>query len=434
VLTQLRHPPLLDALAHRDYRVWVTGFVLTTAGDAMGKLGVGWLVVLLAKAAGVPASLFLGLLGLAGLVPALFIGPIAGVMIDRVDRRLLLMIGQGAAGVVLLLLSFAAISGAATFWMVLGAAGMSTIAYVLIIPTRQAIQPRLVGERHLPSAIGLNSVAMSLSWLVGPLLGGFLIRPFGVGGVLLASGLVQLLGTAAYAFLPSLRVITDGQRAGVLRSALDGVRYVRSDALLFWLFVAFGASMLFVDAYQTLLPALASEVLLIGPVKLAWLMAAGSFGGIVAGLVVASFRRLGRLPIATVGALLILGFLIGLFVRQREIVALLLTIAGVGFAANFVYTSMNLFIQTSTPDHLRGRVNSLFNLLTEIGMTIGALFMGILATAIGVDHALTLGGLALVVVCLGVALRPAVRTARRRDEAATSGPVQELRNAGSVRD
>jgi predicted MFS family arabinose efflux permease len=126
---------------------------------------------------------------------------------------------------------------------------------------------------------------------------------------------------------------------------------------------------------------------------------------------VGSLRRR-RFPIATVGALMILGFLIGLFVRQREIVPLLLIIAGVGFAANFVYTSMSLFIQRATPDHLRGRVNSLLNLLIEIGMTTGTLFMGVLATAVGVDHALTLGGLALVIVCLGVGSRPAIRRPR----------------------
>jgi ENTS family enterobactin (siderophore) exporter len=378
----------------------------------MEKFGVGWLVVLIAKAQGVPASLYLGLLGLASLVPALLLGPFAGVVIDRVDRRLLLVVSHGASGAVLLILSLAAIAGTASFWMVLGAAALTTTASVLSMPTRQAIQPRLVGERDLPSAIGLNSVMLSVSWLVGPLVGGLLIGPFGVGGVLLASGLVQLLATAAFAFLPSLRVVADGQRTGVLRSILDGVRYVRAQALLFWLFVAFGASVLFVDAYQTLLPALASEVLSIGPVRLAWLLAASSIGGIAAGLVVGSLRRLGRFPIATVGALLILGFLIGLFVRQREIVPLILFIAGVGFAASFAYTSMSFFIQTATPDHLRGRVNSLLNLLIEIGMTSGTLFMGVLATAVGVDHALTLGGLALVLVCLGVASRPAIRRPR----------------------
>jgi MFS family permease len=375
----------------------------------MEKFAAGWLVVLIARAAGVPASLYLGLLGLASLVPALLLGPFAGVVIDRVDRRLLLMLSHGGSGVVLVLLSLAAITGTAAFWMVLTAAAMTTTASVVSLPTRQAIQPRLVGERDLPSAIGLNSVMNSVSWLVGPLVGGLLIGPIGVGGVLLVSGLVQLLAAAAFALLPSLRVIAEGPRTRMLRSAIDGVRYIRSQALLFWLFVAFGASVLFVDAYQTLLPALADEVLSIGPERLSWLLVANSIGGILAGLVVASFRRLGRFPIATVGALLVLGFLIGLFVRQREIVPLLLFIAGVGFAGNFVYTSMSLFIQTRTPDHFRGRVNSLLNLLIEIGMTTGTLVMGVLATAIGVDHALTLGGLALVLVCLGVASRPAIR-------------------------
>jgi MFS family permease len=425
-LTQRRRKPaLFDALAHRDYRVWLIGFSFSVAGGAMDKFGVLWLVVLIAKAEGASTSLYLGLLGLAGLVPALLLGPIAGVVIDRVDRRLLLMVSQGASGVVVALLGLAAITGTAAFWMVLGAAGMFTISSVLNMPTRQAIQPRLVGEGDLPSAIGLNSVTLSLSWLVGPLLGGLLMGPLGVGGVLIVSGLMQLIGAAAFAFLPPLRVVAEGQRSRMLRSVLDGFRYVRSQALLFWLFVAYGMSMLFLYPYVNLLPALASDVLLIGALQLSWLYAAENIGGIVGGLAIASSRRLGRYPIVTLGALAIGGLLMGLFVRQRDIAPLLLVMAALGFVEAIANASLSLFVQTRTSDHLRGRVNSLLNLLVEVGMATGTLFIGVLATAVGVDHALALGGLALVIVCLGVASRSAIRRPRTSAGEGSAGAAQQ---------
>jgi MFS family permease len=410
--TRRRHPPLFDALVHRNFRVWLVGFSLATASTGMEIFGLGWLVVEIATANSVPSSLYLGLLAPASLVPAVILGPIAGVVIDRVDRRLLLIVSQGVTGVILVLLGLAASTGMATFGMVFGAAAITTLASVLSIPTRDAIQPRLVGEHDLPSAIGLNSVAYSLSRAVGPLIGGFLIGPFGVGGVLLASGLTQLLGTAVLVLLPSLRVITNDLPTKVLRSLVDGFRYVRSQALLFWLFVAFGASVLFVDVYRALMPALANDVLLIGRLKASWLTVAENLGGIVAGLVFASLRRLGRLPLVTMGALVIFGLLIALFVRQRGMVPLLLIIASLGFLAAFANAAMSLFIQTTTPDHLRGRVNSLSNLIVEIGMTGGTLGMGVLAASIGVDHALTLGGVALIIICLGVASRPTIRRPR----------------------
>jgi MFS family permease len=407
-----RLPTFFDALAHREFRVWSIGLFFSAAGGAMDKFGIGWLVVLIASAKDVPASLYLGLLGLVGLVPGILLGPIAGVAIDRVDRRLLLILSQGAAGVVVVLLGLAAITETVTFWMVLGASGMLTIGSVLNMPTRQAIQPRLVGERDLPSAIGVNTVTLSLSWLVGPLLGGILIVPLGVGGVLLVGGLTQLLGAAACAFLPPLPVIADRRGTKVLRSVVDGLRYVRSQAVLFWLFVAYGASMLFLYPYLNLMPALARDVLLIGPVQLSWLFVAENIGVLVGGIVIASHRRLARSSLATVGALSLGGILIGVFVRQRGIVPLLVLIAGLGLAETIVNSSMNLLVQTTTPDHLRGRVNSLLNLLIEIGMPSGTFAIGLLATAVGVDHALTLGGLALVLVCLGVASRSAIRPPR----------------------
>jgi predicted MFS family arabinose efflux permease len=179
--------------------------------------------------------------------------------------------------------------------------------------------------------------------------------------------------------------------------------------------------------YLNLMPALASDVLLIGPVQLAWLLAAEGVGAIVGGLFVASFRRLGRFPIVAVGALVIGGILIGLFVRQRDMMPLILLIVGLGFAETIANTSISLFVQTGTPDHLRGRVNSLLNLLIEIGMPTGTFAIGVLATAVGVDHALTFGGLALIIVCLSVASRPAIRRPRtppgRAEETSLSLPT-----------
>jgi predicted MFS family arabinose efflux permease len=399
-----------DALAHRDFRVWWGSFLVVTVTMRMQFFAVGWLVVLIAAAEGAPerAALYLGILGMARAIPAIILGLIAGVAVDRIDRRVLLIVSHGSFGVIFSALGLTALSGTFVLWTVLASGAMYAATSVLYVPTRQAIQPRLVGQRDLRSAIGLISIALNCSAFIGPLLGGLLIVPVGVGGVLLISGAAQFLVMAALFFLSPYPVTAVGPRTSVARSLIDGLGYVRSKALLFWILAAYGVNLVVVDPYVDLLPALASQVFGMGPVQLSWLLAAGGVGSLSAGVVIASVRGLQRYPIATIGALALAGLLLAVFVRQRELAVLLVAACGIGFATMFAGASLNLIIQTTTPDHFRGRVSSLSNLLVDAGTPTGALTLGVVATAIGVDNALTIAGLTMVAVAVLIGSRPAL--------------------------
>jgi predicted MFS family arabinose efflux permease len=420
--------PLFDALAHRDFRIWWVSFLVATSSARMLLFGTGWLLVLVATAEGAPerAALYLGLLGLSRAIPAILLGLIAGVVVDRVDRRIVLIASEFAFAATAFALGLAAITGTATLLIVLAAGAMYGATSVLYVPSRQAIQPSLVGDRDLPSAIGLNSIALSSSALIGPLVGGILVIPFGVGGVLVASGLGQLLVLAALTFLSPYPVVGDGKGSGIVRSLVEGLRYVGANALLVWLIVAYGTTLILVDPYVDLLPALA-RAMRFGPVELSWLIAAAGLGRLVAGLVVAMLRSLQRYPIVTFGAIALAGVLLAAFTRQRDLALLLVLAAGLGFTAIFAGSSISLIIQTTTPDHLRGRVNSLFNLLIDAGTPSGALALGILATAAGVDTALLGAGLLAAVVALSIGLRSAAAPVHVPAEVAGSPEVRSLR-------
>ena len=380
----------------------------------MEFFAVGWLVVLIAAAEGAPerAALYLGILGLARAIPAVLLGLVAGVFVDRIDRRVLLIVCHAIFGLTFGGLGLATLTGNAPLWVVLVAGALYAATSVLYVPTRQAIQARLVGERDLPSAIGFVGMSLNAYGFIGPLLGGLLIIPFGAGGVMLISGLAQLPVIAALTFLRPYPVAGVGPRTGVGRSVADGLRYVRSQPVLFWLLVAYGANLFLVDPYADLLPAFTSEVLRMGPTELSWLIAAASVGSLVASLTVASVRGLQRFPFLTTGALVLGGLLLALFVRQRDIATLLLVAGGIGFATIFAGASLNLILQTTTPDHMRGRVSSLSNLLVDAGSPIGAVLLGLVATAIGIDQALGAAGLVLAAICVAVGLRPAVMRVR----------------------
>src|SRR3984893_12058412 len=201
--TWKRLPSGLAALAYRDYRLIWTGQVISNVGSSMQQLGLGWLIVQLAERDGAPqlVPVYLGLVGLARGVPVLFAGLAAGVIADRVDRRRLLISVEVYWALVSSLLAWLTLSGLITIGMVLGLTVLSSIAQAFDGATRQTVYPRLVPRRAMVSAIGLNSMAFNVAQFIGPMIGGFLIGPIGVGGLMLLNTLAFL--ALIYAILSS---------------------------------------------------------------------------------------------------------------------------------------------------------------------------------------------------------------------------------------
>src|SRR5882672_11495956 len=189
--TWKRLPSGLGALAYRDYRLIWTGQVISNVGSSMQQLGLGWLIVQLATRDGASqlVPVYLGLVGLARGVPVVFAGLAAGVIADRVDRRKLLMGTQVYWAIVSAALAWLTLSGVITIGMVLGLTVLSSIAQAFDGATRQTVFPRLVPRRAMVSAIGLNSMSFNVAQFIGPMIGGFLIGPVGVGGLMLLNAL-----------------------------------------------------------------------------------------------------------------------------------------------------------------------------------------------------------------------------------------------------
>ena len=157
----------------------------------MQQFGLGWLVVQLAIHDGTPqlGPLYLGFVGLARAIPGLAFGLFGGVVADRVDRRRLLIVTQSSAAITAAILAALTITNNINIVEVVLLSAMNSIIFSFDAPTRQAMVPRMVPERQLMSAIGLNSAAFNGATLVGPLIGGALIVPFGVGGLMLANAI-----------------------------------------------------------------------------------------------------------------------------------------------------------------------------------------------------------------------------------------------------
>ncbi len=377
----------------------------------MQQFGLGWLVVQLAIKDGVPqlAPFYLGLVGLSRALPGIAFGLFGGVVADRADRRRLLLVTQSSAAIFAAVLAALAISNQINIVEVVLISALNSMVFSFDAPTRQAMVPRLVSEKRLMSAIGLNSAAFNGATLVGPLLGGALIIPLGVGGLMLINALSYAAIVVALLLMRPQPVIDYGPRLSLPESIREGLSFIRGDPTLRWVVVLSIATALLTRPYIQLLPAEA-QFLSVGAVELSWLLAASGGGALVGALLTASLGGWKWRGALLTGAAFAHGTLLLFFGLQHTVVGALIFV-GLTSLAVMVYLGMaSTLMQTRAPDSLRGRVMSVQTMVFIGFMPLGQMLLGSLGTIVGINNAFLAGGIVVALVAGYAALRvPALR-------------------------
>jgi MFS family permease len=414
-----------SAFAHRDFRLFWIGLVVSNIGTWMQQFGLGWLVVQLAIKDGVPhlAPFYLGLVGLSRALPGLAFGLFGGVAADRADRRRLLLVTQSSAAVSAAVLATLAISGQINIVEIVLISALNSIIFSFDAPTRQAMVPRLVSDRELMSAIGLNSAAFNGATLVGPLLGGVLIIPFGVGGLMMINAITYLAIVAALLLMRPQPVIEYGPRLSLLASIKEGISFIRGDPVLRWVVALSVATALLTRPYIQLLPAEA-QLLGVGAIELSWLLAASGAGALGGALLTASLGGWKRRGALLVGAAFAHGTLLTFFGLQHSVVGAMVFVGLTSLAVMVFMGMANTLMQTRTPDALRGRVMSVQTMVFIGFMPLGQMLLGSVGTLVGINNAFLVGGVIVTLLAgyaalRGSALREAVASARSRAAASS---------------
>ena len=408
-----------SALEHRDFRLFWIGLVVSNIGTWMQQFGLGWLVVQLAIRDGAPqlAPFYLGLVGLARAVPGLTFGLFGGVVADRADRRRLLIITQTSAAIVAAILAVLTITDRINIVEVVLLSALNSIIFSFDAPTRQAMVPRLVTDKQLMSAIGLNSAAFNGATLIGPLLGGVLLIPFGVGGLMMINAITYMAIVGALLLMRPQQAVESTGKLTMLESIREGLSFIRSDPVLRWVIaLSIGTAML-TRPYIQLLPAEA-QFLGVGALELSWLLAASGAGALAGALATASLGSWRRRGALLIGAAVAHGTLLILFGTQHTVLGAMISVGLTSLAVMVFLGMANTLMQTRTPDALRGRVMSVHTMVFMGFMPLGQMLLGSVGTFIGINNAFVLGG---VVVAL-LASYAALRVSALRGAVATVGP------------
>lgn len=366
-------------------RLWLGGMA-ASLGQWMQQVALGWLALELTD-----SPFFVGLVGFMAGLPFLVVAIPGGVLIDRLDRRKLLLVCQATAAVLAALVAVVVFGGWAAPWHLLVAAFANGSLQALLNPTQQSLVPGLVAREDLTNAVALNSAGNNMTRVVGPSLAGALIGVFGTGAAFLLQA--TALGLAfALVFgvrLPSRRAATT-PTAG--RGVFDGIRLVLARPDLRGLFLLACVPTFFVFPYLQFLPIFARDILGIGAGGLGLLMASSGSGAVVGSLLVAAHLKpqgAGRFLIAN--TVVYGGLLLGVALSRSVLLTVpLLVCAGMSGASYM--SANNALLQHRIADDVHGRVMGAY-MLTWGLMSLGAMPMGLVADRYGAPTAVAIGAI-----------------------------------------
>ena len=391
-----RRPAPFSSLKQRNFRLFIIGQFISLCGTWIQGVAQGWLVFQLSDSA-----FQVGLVSTLGSLPILLFTLYGGVVADRVRKHRfilmlnwLMLIPVLAAGVLVHL-------GLISVPIIMGLAVIVGTVSAFEVPVRQAFVVEIAGKDNLMNAIALNSSIFNLSRIIGPAIAAVLITAFGVAAcfyVNAASYLAVILGLRMMRMAPAASAVNAG-----VGSFAEGMRFVLGQPWPRALVILTGTLSIFGFAFIPLLPVFAHDALGVAAAGYGGLLSAIGVGALGAALFVAGFgHRLKRQQtILVAGVLFGVTLLTGAFVGSYLIAIILLTIAGTAMVLNNVLT--NTLLQTSAPDHLRGRVMGVYSFLILGLSPFGSLQAGFVAEHLGVRTAYATGGIVCALVALGLA-------------------------------
>lgn len=414
----LRHT--FRALAHRNYRLYFTGQLISLIGTWMQQTALSWLIYQITG-----SKLLLGVVSAAGSAPMMLFSIWGGSLADRHSKRKILLITQTCSMVFAFVLAGAVWAGGVEPWLIVCIAVLNGSALGFDMPARQSFMVELVGRKDLMNAVSLNSSIVNGARIVGPSLAGLLLGSVGAAACFFLNALsyVAVIINLWRMHVPAVSPELASRRAGAGEHALSGVRYVLRHPRVRTILGLFGIVGIFGWSYAVLMPAFARDILHLGASGYGMLMAASGLGALCGALTIATYGD--RLPARTLslGGVWIFSVAVTLFANVHYLPLSLVCLWFSGFGMMLFFSTSNTVLQTIVPDEMRGRVMGVWALIFGAMVPFGSLEVGLLSPWIGTPATITVGA-GICAVAAGVTLW-LVRRREAQERAEGRGPRVE---------
>ena len=400
---------LFRTFRSRNYRLFFIGQFTSLSGTWMSMMAIAWLVYRITG-----DEWMLGLIPFAMHVPTFLLSPLAGALVDRWNRRTVMVCAQLLDMVSMLVLAWLSLTGRVELWHVYATVALLGVAKGFDLPARQSLVVDIIDHRDdLPNAIALNSSMFQAARLIGPMLGAGVIWASGQPGVIAIFGEGQgegicflLDGLSYFAVISSLLALRlsakpeTHARKHLLHDMKEGFVHAFGFRPMRALMLLIGTIALLGIPYSSLLPVIADRVLRGNERTYSLLMSAGGLGAFLGALYLASRDTVLGLGKVIALSTILFGLSLAMFALSSWLWLSLLLLTLAGAASMVAMAGTNTIIQTLVEDATRGRVMSFFGMTFMGAMPLGSVIAGKLATYIGAPYTVLLGGLACVVAGL----------------------------------
>jgi len=400
--------------AYRDFRfLWIANFFANTA-QWLQLLSIGWLVRDLTDSFASSGLLVVTVGGMTTL-PTLVVGPWAGVLGDRVDRKKLVMAVQAFMTVAAVIFAFVVHSGHVEWWHAYIYVFISGICWSISLTVRQTLVANTVPKEALVNAYASNTLTITGTRMVGPFVGGILITTIGfTWNFAIEAGLYSATVLAFFPMrTPYLQTRPEDSVGSPLANFMEGLRYVRKQERVIWNLLVVGLiPNVLLHPVWFVLPVFTVEVLHRSADTGGILLAVTGLGGLLSALTIASVGFGYNRGLICLAAILLASTTVVLFAFSHWMFLAMILIGLMSLAQATFRTSSSTLIQSLVPDHLRSRITSL-HLYSQGFVFMSSLAVGLLVDLTTVVIALSVvGGAGILLGAISYLALPGLRAAR----------------------
>jgi len=410
-LNQLINIRTFTSFKNPVFRIYYGALLGQMAAMNMQMFARMWLMKRLTE-----SPLIAGASAFANAIPMLALSLFGGVIADRVQKKYVMLIGQAASAIIAIVVAITLSLGylspdvGGSYWILIATSVFQGIIMALMMPSRQAILPEIVGEEQLMNAVSLNTFGMNTLRIFAPALTGFLIKPLGYDGVYYIMAGMYVISVIFILFLPRTSAIAVGG-GGALDGIKEGLRYLRGQRIIILVLVITLVAVLLSMSYMYLLPFIAEDVLHVDEAQGGLLISISGIGAIVGSIVLASLPNKKR-GLMLLASCLVLGLALSGFAFSSHWYLALGLMVFVGLGQTGRMTLSNTLVQYYVEDEYRGRVMSIY--MMEFGLTsFGTFAAGAMAESIGPQWAI--GGFAMVLAAFSILAMIFIPSVRRLD-------------------
>ncbi len=388
------------ALTHKDYRRFWCGQCISLIGSWMQTVGQSWLVYKLTN-----SSFLLGLIGMLQFLPmALFSLP-AGAFIDRYSKKKMLFVIQFLLMTNAFVLSILVWSGRAAYWNIAIVAFILGILNSIDMPVRQSFVVDLASKEHLINAISLNSTIFNAARIIGPAVAGIVFGTLGAAACFFINGLTFIPVLIGIWFIQVEGKGTSKGKINIKNEISEGLKYIFKNPIIYTaMLMVVCINMIIINSNVTI-PVLTSTVLNGDSKTYGYLMTFMGIGAFLGAFTLAATSYKGiriKRHFAAVITLSLIIFVIGFQTNYYMICGLLLLS---GYCLTTSLSSSNSTVQLNSPDHMRGRIMSVYALTNGVSITVGNIYAGTICEKLGVSQAYKLNGiLGLIIILILIAV------------------------------